>query len=309
MPVDEIAREWRPDWPCPVGAILGAHRRGGGDPTYRVIGDDVWRGIGTPEGPATLAVRAATTSGVVEARAWGEGAAWALDSLPALLGADDDPSGFTPPEQLQQTWRRHRHWRVGRTGLVMESLVPTIIEQKVTGQEAFGSFRTLVRRFGRPAPGPGETHDLWVQPDAATLRQVPSWEWLKLSIDSGRSRPLMAAVRVADSLERAGRESPEEFERRLRTLPGIGGWTSAEVRARALGDADAVSFGDYHVAKDVTWALTGVQGDDEALAELLEPYRPHRGRVVALVQMAGLGRPRRGARMAPRRHLPGSRRP
>ena len=67
MPVDEIAREWRPDWPCPVGAILGAHRRGGGDPTYRVIGDDVWRGIGTPEGPATLAVRAATD---LEERWW-----------------------------------------------------------------------------------------------------------------------------------------------------------------------------------------------------------------------------------------------
>ena len=30
-------------------------------------------------------------------------------------------------------------------------------------------------------------------------------------------------------------------DRRVRTLPGIGVWTSAEVRFRALGDADAVN--------------------------------------------------------------------
>ena len=84
----------------------------------------------------------------------------------------------------------------------------------------------------------------------------------------------------------------EEADRRLRSLPGIGVWTSAEVRFRAHGDADAVSFGDYHIAKNVGWALTGREVDDDGLAELLEPYRPHRYRVQRLVELAGLGRPR-----------------
>ncbi len=97
---------------------------------------------------------------------------------------------------------------------------------------------------------------------------------------------------------------PDEADRRLRSQPGIGEWTSAEVRSRAMGDADAVSFGDYHVAKDIGWALTGEQMDDGQLAELLEPWRPHRGRVQALLGLAGLRRPRHGPRIAPRTHLP-----
>jgi len=297
-------RTWRPAWPCPVGAVLGVHRRGAGDPTYRVLADGSHaRGIRTPEGVTTLVVAADTAAGDVVARAWGPGAGWVLDRLPRMLGADDDPSGFVPPDALAGAWQRHRHWRLGATDLVMESLVPTIIEQKVTGQEAFAAFRRLVRRHGDRAPGP-EAFDLWVQPDAGTLRMIPSWEWLRLPVDGGRSRPLVTAARVATALERAAAD-PDELDRRLRTLPGIGVWTSAEVRSRALGDADAVSFGDYHVAKDVGWALVGEAVDDDALEELLEPYRPHRYRIQHLVAAAGLGRPRRGPRMAPRTHLPG----
>lgn len=296
-------RTWQPDWPCPVGAVLGAHRRGAGDPTYRVLADgSVVRGMRTPEGPVTLQVRPLDAEGRITAHTWGSGGAWALDRLPTMLGADDDVSGFEPlHDVVAAAWKRQRHWRLGRTGLVMESLVPTIIEQKITGQEAFGAFRTLVQRYGEPAPG-----DLGVllQPTPEVLRSIPSWEWLKIPIDGGRSRPLVAVARVADAVERAATESLEEFDRRLRTIPGIGVWTSAEVRATALGDADAVSFGDYHVAKNIGWALTGEQVDDDALAELLEPYRPHRHRVQRL--LAATGRPRRGPRMSPRTHLPGS---
>jgi len=305
-PTDEVrTRAWKPAWPCPVGAVLGVHRRGAGDPTYRVLGDGSHaRAIRTPIGPASFAVQPLDGNGEVHARAWGPGADWVLDALPMMLGADDDVSGFDPQHPvLAAAWRRQRHWRLGRTGLVMESLVPTIIEQKVTGQEAFRAFRTLVRRYGEPAPGP---LDLQLQPTPEQLRAIPSWEWLRLPVDGGRSRPLLAAARVASALERAGGESPAEFDRRIRTLPGIGIWSSAEVRATALGDADAVSFGDYHVAKDVGWALTGAAIDDDALAELLEPYRPHRHRVQQLVAAGGNGKPRRGPRMSPRTHLPGS---
>jgi 3-methyladenine DNA glycosylase/8-oxoguanine DNA glycosylase len=239
----------------------------------------------------------------VYAEAWGPGADWALDALPAMLGADDDPSGFDPAHPaLVAAYRRFPHWRVGRTGLVLEALVPSIIEQKVTGQEAFAGFRQLVRRHGERAPGPGPV--LHLQPAADVLAAIPSWQWLELHVDPARSRAVVSVAQRAAALERIVGDDMATADRKLQSIPGIGVWTSAEVRATALGDADAVSFGDYHVAKDVGWALVGSAVDDDRLAEILEPWRPHRGRVQALVQLAGLGRPRRGPRMAPRTHLP-----
>lgn len=285
--------------------VLAVLRRGGGDPTFRTDPDGtVWRGVRTPEGGATLRLRQGY-DGVVHASAWGPGADWILDSVPAMLGAEDDPSGFVPHHvAVAEMHRRHPHVRVARTGLVMEALVPAVIEQKVTGQEAFAGFRSLVHRFGEPAPGGGADRRLWLQPTPERLRGIPSWEWLRLHIDPARSRTVVQAAKVAGALERTVGLPSEEVDRRLRSLPGVGVWTSAEVRFRAHGDADAVSFGDYHIAKNVGWALTGEAVDDAGLAELLEPYRPHRYRVQRLVELSGAGRPRRGPRMAPRTHLP-----
>lgn len=299
-----IEREWRPDWPCPAGGVLRQQRHGGADPTYRMDGDVHWRGLRTPQGPATLAVRQ-RGDGTVVASAWGEGATWALDSVPGLLGAEDDVSGFAPRHPVvAEAWRHHPHLRFSRSGLVFETLLPAIVEQKVTGQEAFAGFRDLVHRFGERAPGPGVERKVWLQPTPERIRRIASWEWLRLHIDPARSRTIVTAARVASSLERLAGGSGEAADQRLRSLPGIGVWTAAEVRQRAFGDADAVSFGDYHVAKDVGWALTGAPYSDEEMAQALEPWRPHRGRVVQLLAASGLHRPRRGPRMAPRTHLP-----
>jgi 3-methyladenine DNA glycosylase/8-oxoguanine DNA glycosylase len=305
-----VLRVWRPHWPCPVGTVLSTHRRGPADPTFRRTPDGaIWRGIRTPEGTATLRLVAQPEDGTVTGAAWGSGAVWVLDQLPRMLGAEDDPTGFEPLHKpIADAWRRHGNWRLGATGLVMEALVPAIIEQKVTGMEALGAFRKLVHRYGERAPGPPSEPDpevrLWVQPSPTDLRAIPSWEWLRLPVDGARSRPIQHAARVASALERAGRETPEEFDRRVRTLPGIGVWTSAEVRSRAMGDPDSVSFGDYHIAANVGYVLTGEPVDDEGLAVLLEPYAGHRHRVQRLIELAGLSRPRRGPRMAPRTHLP-----
>jgi 3-methyladenine DNA glycosylase/8-oxoguanine DNA glycosylase len=290
-----------------VSQVLGSLRRGAGDPTYVVDPDrTVWNGWRTPDGLVTLAVRPLSAAGEVRAAAWGPGADWVLDGLPGLLGADDDPSGFEPTHPVMaEAWRRHPHWRVPRTRLVMDALVPAILEQKVTGKEAFASYRRLVHQHGEPAPGEeAARRGLRVAPAPATLRGIPSWSWLHLHVDPARSRTLVRACTVAPAMERLVDLTHAEADRRLRTLPGVGVWTSAEVRARALGDADAVSFGDYHVAKDIGWALTGRPVDDEELAVLLEPYRPHRLRVQVLVNLAGLRRPRRGPRMTLPTHLP-----
>lgn len=307
QPGPDAASVWRPGWPCPVARVLAVHRRGPGDPTYRIDSRGRhWRGIRTPAGAATLSVESRPGAGEVHAHAWGSGAEWAIESLPRMLGADDDPSGFEPRHPVvAEALRHHPHWRLGRTDRVWEALVPAILEQKVTGQEAFAGFRRVVHRFGERAPGPEAARmRLWLQPTPAQVATIPSWGWLQAHVDPARSRAAVTAARVADSLERVVEADVETADRRLRSLPGVGVWTSAEVRTRALGDADAVSFGDYHVAADVGWALTGEPFDDDAMAAHLEPWRPHRGRVVALLALAGLRRPRRGPRMAPRTHLP-----
>lgn len=299
------SRSWRPAWPCPVEQVWGTFKRGLADPTYRVQGGRHWRAMNTPEGPATLAVAPLDPSGEIHAEAWGPGAEWALDALPSLLGADDDPSGFRPLHPLVAELRRCRpHWRIARTATVWDALVPVVIEQKVTGQEATYGVRALLARFGDPAPGPGAELGLRTFPGPAAVSRIPSWEWLAMQIDPARSRTLVATARVARSLERVLPADPSRADGRLRTVPGIGIWTSAEVRARALGDADAVSFGDYNVARDIGWALTGAVTDDAGMAELLEPYRPHRLRVQRLIGMARIAPPRRGPRLAPRTHLP-----
>jgi 3-methyladenine DNA glycosylase/8-oxoguanine DNA glycosylase len=88
---------------------------------------------------------------------------------------------------------------------------------------------------------------------------------------------------------------------RLTALPGIGPWTAAEVAIRALGDADAVSVGDYHLPSLVSYALAGERrGTDARMLELLEPYRGQRGRVIRLLEASGIRPAAHGPRMQPR---------
>ncbi len=297
-------RTWRSERPLQPGPVLAIFRRGAGDPTFRVLPDGaIVRAVVTPQGAATVEVRVRAADAEVGVRAWGPGADWALAQAPRLLGEDDDPAGFVPRHRpVAQALRRFAGWRVPRSGLVVDALVPAVIEQRVTGQEAFGGFRRLVRRYGQPAPGP---HDgLLVPPDAGAWRAIPSWEWLRCSVDGSRSGTVLRALQAAPALERLARLPGPEARARLRSVPGIGPWTAAEVAQRALGDADAVSFGDYHVARNVGWALLGQELDDAGLATLLEPYAGHRYRVQRLLELAGRQRPRRGPRLPPRTHLP-----
>jgi 3-methyladenine DNA glycosylase/8-oxoguanine DNA glycosylase len=290
-----------------LGAILSSFRRGGGDPTTRTEGRWAgrwWLAWPTPEGSVTARFDQVSERRI-EVTAWGDGALWLLEQSRDLLGGSDDVSGFVPHHPLvADALRRLPGWRVPRSGLVVHSLVPAVIEQKVTGQEAFAGQRRLVRRFGTPAPGPGAELGLVVAPDAAGWARIASWEWLRSSVDAARSDTVMRALVSPGRLEECVGLPLPDAHRRLRSVPGIGVWTAAETAQRALGDADAVSFGDYHVAKNIGWALVGEEIDDDALAELLEPYAGHRFRVQRLLELAGHRRPRRGARMSPRTHLP-----
>ena len=306
-------RRWRPGRPLDVTATLSALRRGRGDPAFRRDVDGThWRATRTPDGPALLRLAPRTGEGVVDAAAWGAGAQWVLDGVPDLLGASDDDAAFAPrPEHpvLVDAWRRSRGWRVPRSRAVFEALVPAALEQVVTGAESRRAWRLLVAKCGAPAPGPaGVTGSpalgMLVPPDPASWARIPSWEWLRAGVEERRSRVVVQAARRSDGLERTLSMPAERVEAALRSLPGVGVWTAAEVRQRAHGDADAFSFADFHVSRNVSWALTGKVMDDDGCAEVIECYRGHRYRVQRLLEMAGVARPRRGPRMNLPTHTP-----
>ncbi|MET7759703.1 DNA-3-methyladenine glycosylase 2 family protein [Streptomyces sp. NPDC005389] len=288
-----------PHSPLDIGLTLGPLRRGPADPTFRVTPDgSVWRASRTPDGPGTI--RVAARDGAPEAEAWGPGATWLLDNAPALLGAEDDPAAFVPRHKLVlASHRRRPGLRLTRTGLVLESLIPTILEQKVTATEAYAAWRQLVRKYGDPAPGPAP-EGMYVMPDARTWTQIPSWEWHRANVDGKRSATIVRAARVAARLEEAVLMDPPAARRRLELIPGIGPWTSAETIQRSNGAPDEVTTGDLHLPGIVGWALAGDRtADDEAMLDLLAPYAGQRHRAARLILLTGRVPPRRAPRMTP----------
>ena len=306
----EEGRTLRLGRPVPLGAILGHHRRGPGDPTHRRLGQGWLRATRTPGGPALIKITPIADG--VRGDAWGPGAVWAMDQLPRLVGAEDDPSGFEPRAEhppLVEALRRFGSYRVGRSDAVVEAMAPACLEQVVTGKEAFRAFRLLTLEYGEPAPGPtgdpsSAAYGMRLPPTASVWAKIPSWKFLAAGVEQRRSRTLVRAMTRGAALERTIGQPSAVVDVALRSLPGVGPWTSAEVRQRAHGDADAWSIGDYHVGKGITWALTGERLDDDACTEILEPYRGHRFRVQQLLAMMGLRPPRRGPKMSPATHTP-----
>ncbi len=300
-------RRWTPPWPVDLTTTLAVLSHGRGDPTIRLSGGQVWRATRTPEGSATI--HYSRRGPEVLARAWGPGAEHELEAVPRVLGADDDPSGFDADAHPVMAAAHRRFgpgWRVLRTGRVLEALVPAILEQRVTGREASRAWAELVREFGEPAPGPAGAGagvgprgpGLVVAPDGPGWTRIPSWAWHAAGVDPGRAGTITTAAGRAGALERLSERAPDEASLALRSLPGIGVWTAAEVGVRAWGDRDAVSFGDFHLARAIVHALTGrTDGDDDQMAELLTPWAGQRARAVRLLQLhSGHTAPRRGPR-------------
>ena len=306
---DPLRAEYRPPHRLDVDRTIAAQRRGRNDPTFAASGSlrsggIIWRVSRTPTGVATLALRG-SLDGTVHAAAWGPGAAWAIDQLPALCGAHDDLDGFDASRHpsVAEWHRRHPDLRIGRTDLVFDALVGAIMEQKVTGLQAFSAWRTIVTGYGERAPGP-TPHPMFAPPDVDGWRHVPSWAWHRAGLEPPQSRTIVEAARRGAAIERAAHAAldGEARDRLLLSLRGVGVWTSAETRIRAFGDPDAVSVGDYHLAHQVGYALTGHRTDDDGMLELLEPFAGHRQRVIRLIYAGGSLEPRRGPRMQPEDH-------
>ena len=282
--------------PLDLGRTLSPLRHGLGDRTVRLLRDEAWLAARTPEGPATVRLRRTGTA--LESQAWGDGALRLLDSVPSLIGEDDQPDRLVARHPIvRELQRRHAGLRLPRTGRVIHALVPSVFEQKITGTEAFRAYSAFLRVHGEPAPGPA---GLLLPPQPETLASLPYHAYHPIGIERRRAELVRRAAARATWLESS--TSAAEATRRLMSLRGIGPWTAAEVVRSAFGDPDAVSVGDYHLPNVVAWALAGEpRADDARMLELLEPYRGQRGRVQRLLEVGRVLPPRYGPRTAPRR--------
>lgn len=236
-----------------------------------------------------------------------------VEALPRWVGVYDDWTAFeiSPqwkelPETLIRSRQEHPGVRLGATGEVFKNTVASITEQRVTGIEAMGGLRSIIRQSAQPAPKTGradQPQGMYFFPSPNTLASLPSWTWHRAGYDQARSATIVNFAREAESIERIAQNSPvNEFSQALASVSGIGPWTIAEVLQRSHGHPDAISVGDFHLAHHVGWAFERHRADDRRMIELLAPFRGHRNRVVALIKAAGIEEPRRAPRYSPQDH-------
>jgi 3-methyladenine DNA glycosylase/8-oxoguanine DNA glycosylase len=281
------SRTLRTSDPIDLRLTLAPLRHGPRDPTIRLRRGESWRATRTPEGPAGTYIRSLADR--VEVSAWGPGASWALEHAPDLVGLHDDPRGFEPTDDFMA--RLHKGaggLRMCRSLSVVESLLPTVLEQKVTSDEAHDAYARIVWKLNEPAPGPCR---LMLPPDPKNVARLPYWWFHPFGVERKRADLMIRVCARAGRLEEAVSMERDAAERRLRALPGIGAWTAAHIAQAAFGDPDAVIVGDFHLPHIVTWTLASEpRGSDERMLELLEPYLGQRARAVRLLVLAG-GRP------------------
>jgi 3-methyladenine DNA glycosylase/8-oxoguanine DNA glycosylase len=327
----DASLRWYPDGPYSLNQTLGVLLRGTGDPSFSSRPDGFWTAFTTADGPVTLrltltagggaaaggsAVSGGAAGGVmreahVDAQAWGPGAEAGIAGVPRLLGSADDWSAFdepafhaTLPRMVREARRRNLAVRLPSTGRMIDCLVPTILEQKVTVIEARRGYRYLMYRFGSRAPAAGTAapEGLLVQPTPAQWLRIPSWEWHQAGVGPQRSATVMRALRSAVALERLAALTSAEAAAKMQVIPGIGVWTAAEVVQRTHGCPDSIAVGDYHLAAYVGAALTGRRTDDAGMLALLEPWKGHRQRVVRMIGLSGFRKPTFGPRITIQDH-------
>ena len=235
---------------------------------------------------------------------------WAMAAARDWVAIDDDPSEFlamASQHPLVEDLARRFDARIGRTPTVFEAYARAVIEQLVTTWEALTSIRKLIGHAGETVAGTF----LRAAPTPHAVLALPPWKLHAIGIGSRRSRTLREGARRGAALERLREVDPELAATRLESLPGVGPWTANLVARTALGWKDAVPVRDCHAHYLISEALTGEQGDDDAMLAALAPFRPHRARVVKLITYAlmseavpGFGGRRRLPRVDPHRREP-----
>ncbi|MGY1606410.1 hypothetical protein [Geodermatophilus sp. SYSU D00700] len=279
------------DLAATLGSVLWLPR----DPTARLTPGRFERATCTPEGSGTVVVTWTPGAGTARVEAFGDGAGWLLERAPRLLGCEDDVTGFDPAgPPLRDLWRRHGRRRIARTGTLWHDLACLVVQQRISRLDAADHWRRLVTTHGSPAHG---VPDLWAPPPPAALARLSHADLHRLGLERRRAQTLVAAGAALAGHQDLADGDAAAGTAALRSVPGVGPWTTGCLAALTWGDRDAVITGDSGIPSLVAWVLAGrARADDAAMLELLEPHRPHRYRVLGLVMASG----RRPPRTSPR---------
>ena len=251
------------------------------------------RAFHTPEGP--VEIEAMGGDGSVVARAWGDGARFALDRLPLLLGLGDGIEDWRPKHELvRDLHRKNLGSRHAHHGDIASLAVQVIFAQLVAGKEASRSWNGLARAHGGTSPGP---YALPMSPHPEVIAGLSRSQLVQIGALGKMADAIQRVMRHRKRIEELSWSDPAALCELLESLRGIGPWTVGILRLRGLGDVDAVPVGDYNLPNVVRWALERQpRGDDARMLELLEPFAGYRGRVVRLLEENGQQAPRFGAR-------------
>ena len=183
-------------------------------------------------------------------RAWGPGAEWVLETMPGLLGPATT-SGFDPTS-TRPSPRAGGATRTGASGAPARDGGAGSLDPRAEGHRQAGvrpaSASSCV------APRRARARARWRRCGSRAARARPPsprsrrWEWLELRrrpgpvADPRHRLPGRRLPRAAAGVE------PEEVDRRLPVAPRHRRVDERRGAPAALGDPDAVSFGDYHLA-------------------------------------------------------------
>ena len=162
--------------------------------------------------------------------------------------------------------------RVPTTVDPWETLVRAIVGQQVSVAGARTILGRIVAAFGS-AVSSGFT----AFPPPSRLADVDPLDIAALGMPRARARTVQAAAAaIADGRVDLRSGDPESVGVALRALPGVGPWTVAYVRLRALADPDsfpATDLGLRHSARDL--GLPGDAGGLEARSDAWRPWRSY----------------------------------
>jgi len=280
---------------------LRLQRVGRGDPTASVVSNGVHERYAkcarTPEGPVTLVAWTTSSApsmgdkrapvGCVEVALYGAGRRWLEPRVRGALGLDD-AAAAPPHPKLVGLRASLLETRLVHALSLAEQHAVLILQQRVTFAEAARSWRRFVAALGERAPGP---IPLMLPPGPDQWRALRQPDARALGIDTRRWEALCVASEAAGEVQ-ARSSDPDALTRFVERLPGTGAWTSGLLAGLGAAHADAVVLGDVHLPHDVAAYFDDVPiGSDARMLELLEPFRPHRFRVVRVLMARGRRRP------------------
>ena len=289
--------------PYNMAATMSLLSLGPTDPTMQVSAERVQ--LVTWAATAPLEITVERTSDRIRALAVGDRADldWAASKIVDWLGLE-----YHPPEPewfaqggapLKRLAKRLEGLRLPRSPLLFSRLIQIVLQQLISFEDAAYGWRQLVQRHGRQhMPYTG----LSVPPSAKALAQLATHQYVECSVLPQHGRRIVELAKRAAKLERvwnggAGDDAVARTTTLLTKLRGIGPWTIGHIQGCGMAYSDAVTPGDYSLPHHVAHFFIGKErSNDEEMLQLLEPYRPFRFYVLALLQKGSKPPPRRGPR-------------